>query len=156
MFDGRMWAMLNGFKQFLMRGNVLDLAVGIVMGAAFTAIVNGLLSGIIEPLIAAIFGQPDITNVGNFTINGAYFSIGTFLQAILNFLMIGAGLYFLVITPLKKLQDRAAAAAKRGTGDAAEAKVDPADNPNLDAGTREVALLTEIRAILREELNPHE
>jgi len=129
-----------------MRGNVLDLAVGIVMGAAFTGIVNGLLDGIITPLIAAIFGQPDISYVGNFTINGANFSIGTFLQAILNFLMIGAGLYFLVITPLKKLQERIPAKG--------EAKEDPADNPNVDSGTREVALLTEIRAILREEMHP--
>jgi len=129
-----------------MRGNVLDLAVGIVMGAAFTGIVNGLLDGIITPLIAAIFGQPDISYVGNFTINGAHFSIGTFLQAILNFLMIGAGLYFLVITPLKKLQEH--------IPDRNEPKIDPADNPVNVSGTREVALLTEIRAILREEMHP--
>ena len=130
-----------------MRGNVLDLAVGIVMGAAFTGIVNGLLDGIITPLIAAIFGQPDISYVGNFAINGAHFSVGTFLQAILNFLMIGAGLYFLVITPLTKLQARIPARKD-------EPKVDPADNPNVPAEQREVALLTEIRAILREEMHP--
>ena len=129
-----------------MRGNVLDLAVGIVMGAAFTGIVNGLLDGIITPLIAAIFGQPDISYVGNFTINGAHFSLGTFLQAILNFLMIGAGLYFLVITPLTKLQTR--------INKPNEPKIDPADNPNVPDEKREVALLTEIRAILREEMHP--
>jgi len=140
--------MFSGFKQFLMRGNVLDLAVGIVMGAAFTGIVNGLLDGIITPLIAAIFGQPDISYVGNFTINGAHFSIGTFLQAILNFLMIGAGLYFLVITPLKKLQEHIP------TKENGEPATDPAENPNVPEGTREVALLTEIRAILREEMHP--
>jgi len=132
--------MLKGFKQFLMRGNVIDLAVGIVMGTAFTAIVNGLLSGIIEPLIAAIFGQPDISNVGNFTLNGAHFSIGTFLQSVLNFLMVGAGLYFLVVAPIKKLQAHH------------PSNLDPADNPNLDSGTREVALLTEIRHMMREEM----
>lgn len=137
--------MLKGFKQFLMRGNVIDLAVGIVMGTAFTAIVTGLLNGIIEPLIAAIFGQPDITNVGNFTLNGAHFSIGTFLQAVLNFVMTGAGLYFLVVAPIKRLQEHRSS----------DAEVDPADNPNLDSGTREVALLTEIRHMMREEMGHH-
>jgi large conductance mechanosensitive channel len=154
--------MLNGFKQFLMRGNVIDLAVGIVMGAAFTAIVNGLLDGIMTPLIAAIFGEPDISYVGNFTINGAHFSVGTFLQAVLNFLMVGAGLYFLVILPITKIQNRRTAAeaaakvAADAPSDASNATaVDPADDPKADTGTREVALLTEIRAILREELHPH-
>lgn len=134
-----------------MRGNVLDLAVGIVMGAAFTGIVNGLLDGIITPLIAAIFGQPDISYVGNFTINGAHFSLGSFLQAILNFLMIGAGLYFCVILPVSKLQKRIP--SKNNTKDAEVATEAAADNPNNDSGTREVALLTEIRAILREEIH---
>jgi large conductance mechanosensitive channel len=144
--------MLSGFKQFLMRGNVLDLAVGIVMGAAFTGIVNGLLEGIITPLIAAIFGEPDISYVGNFTINGANFSVGTFLQAILNFLLVGAGLYFFVLTPLKKLQEKIPAKEEVVKD---EPKVDPADNPYESDSTREVSLLTEIRAILREEMHPH-
>jgi len=134
-----------------MRGNVLDLAVGIVMGAAFTGIVNGLLDGIITPLIAAIFGQPDISYVGNFTINGAHFSFGTFLQALLNFLMIGAGLYFLVITPLQKLQDRMTSKKTKKTAE--EVAESEADNPKESDSVREVALLTEIRAILREEMH---
>jgi len=143
---------LSGFKQFLMRGNVLDLAVGIVMGAAFTGIVNGLLEGIITPLIAAIFGEPDISYVGNFTLNGAHFSVGTFLQAILNFLMVGAGLYFFVLTPLKKFQERI---PPKEELEKAQPKIDPADNPYEADSTREVSLLTEIRAILREEIHPH-
>jgi large conductance mechanosensitive channel len=134
----RFGPMLDGFKKFLMRGNVLDLAVGIVMGAAFTGIVNGLLEGIVTPLIAAIFGQPDISYIGNFTINGAYFSIGTFLQAILNFLMIGAGLYFLIIRPLTRLQERIL-----------PKKPEPDPEP-----TEEVTLLTEIRDLMRADTQP--
>ena len=131
--------MLKGFKQFIMRGNVLDLAVGLVMGTAFTAVVNGLLNGIINPMIAAIFGQPDISNVGHFVIRGATFSLGTFLQALLTFLMTAAGLYFLVVLPVAKFQKLH------------PSSIDPADNANLDAGTREVALLSEIRDLLRQD-----
>jgi len=100
--------LLAGFKEFVMRGNVVDLAVGIVIGTAFTAVVNGLLDGIINPLIAAIFGQPDISGVGHFVINEANFSIGLFLNAVLNFLIIAAALYFIVVAPLNHLAARRA------------------------------------------------
>lgn len=100
--------LLAGFKEFVMRGNVVDLAVGIVIGGAFTAVVTGLLDGIINPLIAAIFGQPDISQVLSFTINDAHFSIGVFLNAVLNFLIVAAALYFVVVAPLNHLAERRA------------------------------------------------
>ncbi|SKC38468.1 large conductance mechanosensitive channel protein MscL [Krasilnikoviella flava] len=103
-----MKSLLAGFKEFVMRGNVVDLAVGIVIGGAFTAVVTGLLDGIINPLIAAIFGQPDISEVWSFAINGSTFSIGVFLNAVLNFLIVAAALYFIVVAPLNHLAARRA------------------------------------------------
>ncbi|GAA1988593.1 large-conductance mechanosensitive channel protein MscL [Isoptericola halotolerans] len=124
--------MLAGFKTFVLRGNVIDLAVGLVIGAAFTAVVSGLMDGIITPLIAAIFGEPDITRVGNFTLNGAAFSIGLFLNAVLNFLLVASALYFVIVMPMNKLNER-------------RQRVDDtvAEEPAAD-----LALLTEIRDLL--------
>ena len=65
--------MIDGFKDFVMRGNVVDLAVAVVIGAAFTTVVNALVEGLLNPMIAAVFGQPDLTDVGMFTVNGALF-----------------------------------------------------------------------------------
>jgi len=156
---------LQGFKQFLMRGNVIDLAVGIVMGSAFTAIVNGLVEGIITPLIAAIFGQPDISKVGQFTLNGAAFSVGEFLQAILNFLMIGAALYFIIILPINKLQAhqaarRAAEEAQVTSEGTASSETPSSTEIRLEkdirkAEDREIQLLTEIRHIIKQEIGGH-
>ncbi|HET6684912.1 MAG TPA: MscL family protein [Jiangellaceae bacterium] len=67
---------LKGFRDFITKGNVIDLAVAVVIGAAFIAVVNAVVEGLITPLIAAIFGEPDLNEVGTFTINGAHFSIG--------------------------------------------------------------------------------
>ena len=80
--------MLKGFRDFILRGNVIDLAVAVVIGAAFATIVTALVENIINPLIAAVVGKPNITEVGTFTINGANFSIGAVLQAVLNFLFV--------------------------------------------------------------------
>jgi large conductance mechanosensitive channel len=124
--------MLSGFKAFIMRGNVVDLAVGIVIGSAFTAVVTGLLDGIINPLIAAVFGEPDISGVWSFSVNGSVFSVGVFLNAVLNFLIVAAALYFLVVMPLNKLAER------RAHGQEPEPEEVPED----------VALLTEIRDLL--------
>lgn len=100
--------MLKGFKDFIMRGNVIDLAVAVVIGAAFTLVVNALVNGLINPLIAAIFGQPDLTHVGEFTINGADFSLGLVLDAVVNFLLVAAAVYFVLVMPMNKLKERAA------------------------------------------------
>jgi large conductance mechanosensitive channel len=98
--------MIKGFRDFLMRGNVVDLAVAVVIGAAFGAIVKGLSDGIINPLIAAIFGKPDLNSVGTFTINKADFSIGLVLTPIVNFIIVAAAIYFIVVVPVNKLRSR--------------------------------------------------
>lgn len=94
---------LTGFKDFIVRGNVIDLAVGIVIGAAFSEVVTALVKGFVSPLIAMLFGKPDLNGVFNFTINGAHFSIGLILTALLNFLLIAAALYFCVVLPINHL-----------------------------------------------------
>ncbi|HET7902781.1 MAG TPA: large conductance mechanosensitive channel protein MscL [Candidatus Nanopelagicales bacterium] len=98
--------MLKGFRDFLMRGNVLDLAVAVVIGAAFTAVITALVKGVITPLIAAIFGKPSLDDVWNFTLNGADFSIGIVLTAILNFIIVAAAVYFILIVPVTKARER--------------------------------------------------
>ena len=125
--------MLKGFKEFIMRGNVIDLAVAVVIGAAFGRIVTALVNGLINPLVAAIFGKPDVTGVGKFTINKAEFSLGLVLQEIINFLFVAAAIYFLIVLPLNKLNDR----RKRGM------------EPEAETLTTDQELLTEIRDALR-------
>jgi large conductance mechanosensitive channel len=100
--------MLKDFKAFLMQGNVVELAVAFVIGVAFGNIVKGLLDGIINPLIAAIFGKPDISRVMSFTINHSQFSIGVFLNAILQFVIVATAIFLVVVMPLQKLQERRA------------------------------------------------
>lgn len=95
---------LNGFKEFIMRGNVIDLAVGIVIGAAFASLVDALVRGFIGPLIAAIFGKPSLDSTLILTINDARFLFGAILGELINFLIVAAALYFLVVLPLNKLQ----------------------------------------------------
>ncbi|WP_068203976.1 large conductance mechanosensitive channel protein MscL [Isoptericola dokdonensis] len=128
--------MLDGFKTFIMRGNVIDLAVAVVIGAAFATVVSALTEGILFPLIAAIFGEPDLTKVWAFKINGADFSIGLFLDAVLNFLLVAAALYFCIVFPMNKLAERRA----RGK----EPEPAPVPEPN-------VVLLAEIRDLLAEQ-----
>ena len=98
--------MFKGFREFIMRGNVIDLAVAVVIGAAFAKVIDALVTGIINPLIAAIFGKPSLNDVGNFTINNANFSIGVLLTALVNFLLVAAAVYFVLIVPVNKLRER--------------------------------------------------
>ena len=93
------------FKQFLLRGNVVDLAVGVVMGAAFGAIVNSLVGDMITPLIAAIVGNNDFSEL-YFTINGSRFAYGTFINALVSFLTIGTAIFFFVVKPVNALLAR--------------------------------------------------
>jgi large conductance mechanosensitive channel len=123
---------LKGFRDFILRGNVIDLAVAVVLGAAFGAIVTALVNNIINPLIAAIVGAPDISQVGTFTINGAAFSIGAVLQAILNFIFVAAAVYFVLVAPMNKLM----ALRKQG------------EEPAPEAPSEEILLLTQIRDLL--------
>ena len=96
---------MNGFKQFMMRGNVVDLAVAVVMGAAFGAVVTALVKDLITPLIAAIFGKPDFSNI-LFTVNGSKFLVGDFINALVAFILIGAAVYFAVVLPMNALMAR--------------------------------------------------
>ena len=100
--------MIKGFRDFLMRGNVVDLAVAVVIGAAFGAVIKAFTDGLLNPLIAAIFGKPDLSSVGTFTINGAVFSIGLVLTALINFVIIAAAIYFFVIVPINAIKARGA------------------------------------------------
>jgi large conductance mechanosensitive channel len=99
--------MLQGFKQFILRGNVLDLAVAVVIGAAFGAVVTSFVTNIITPLIAAIFGKPDFSAL-TLTINGAVISYGTFLNALIAFLLVAAAVYFFMVAPMNAWKARAA------------------------------------------------
>jgi large conductance mechanosensitive channel len=93
------------FRQFILRGNVVDLAVGIVIGAAFTGVVQGLVTDMINPLVAAVFGQPSFTKL-HFTLNKAIFNYGDFITKIITLVIIAATVFFLVMKPLNVLIDR--------------------------------------------------
>ena len=131
--------MLQDLKKFLMRGNVVDLAVAVVIGVAFQAVVTAFVDNIINPIIAAIFGEPDISDVLAFTLRESdagdtVLRLGSFLQAVLDFLIIGCAL-FLVVQAFTKLQDR----RRRGE--------DPEDESPTPSD--EAVLLAEIRDLLR-------
>ncbi|HEU5100310.1 MAG TPA: large conductance mechanosensitive channel protein MscL [Roseiflexaceae bacterium] len=96
---------LGGFKKFLLRGNVVDLAVGIVIGAAFTGIVQALVENVITPIIGIFGGTPDVSN-WSFTIRGQQIQYGSVFNALISFLLIAAVVYFLVVLPVNKLMDR--------------------------------------------------
>ena len=97
--------MLKGFKNFLMRGNVVDLAVAVVIGLAFGALVNALVKDLITPLIAAVGGKPDFSAIV-FKVNGSKFLPGDFLNALIAFLMVATAIYFFVVTPMNALMAR--------------------------------------------------
>ena len=97
--------MLGEFKQFLLRGNVVDLAVAVVIGAAFGAVVTSLVENIITPIIAAIGGQSDFSEL-DFTINESRFAYGAFINSVIAFLIIAAVVFFLVVKPMNALLTR--------------------------------------------------
>jgi len=97
---------MSGFKQFLLRGNVVDMAVGIVVGAAFGTVVSSFVKDLLTPLIAAIVKQPNFSAIA-FEINGSKFLIGDFVNAIVSFLIIAAAVYFAVVLPINTLVARA-------------------------------------------------
>ena len=123
--------MLRGFKDFIMRGNVVDLAVGIVIGAAFTSLVEQFTASFLKPLIGAVGGHEGQTGA-SFKLNGQVFDAGAFLNAIVTFLLTAAALYFLVVFPMNKLAER----RRRG------------QEPPPKAPSEEVMLLTDIRDAL--------
>jgi large conductance mechanosensitive channel len=124
--------MLKEFKEFLMRGNLVDLAVAVVIGTAFGAVIAALVADIITPIIAAIGGKPDFAAL-SFTINGSRFAYGHFLNAVLTFVIVAAAVFFVVIKPMNAL----AARAKR------DSEAAPA------APSEDILLLREIRDSLK-------
>lgn len=96
---------MKDFKQFLLRGNVVDLAVGVMMGAAFGAVVTALTKDLLTPLIAAIFGSPDFSQL-QFTINSSKFLVGDFVNAIISFVLIAFTVFFFVVKPVNYLISR--------------------------------------------------
>lgn len=121
--------MLKGFKEFIMRGNVIDLAVAFVIGLAFAPIVTKIVEGLITPLISRIFGQPNLDSVGNIDIGkDAVLAFGPVFTAILNFLAVAAAVYFLIVVPMNKFKKPAV---------------------EEESGPTEIELLTEIRDALK-------
>ncbi|ROO52979.1 large conductance mechanosensitive channel [Micromonospora sp. Llam0] len=127
--------MINGFKNFILRGNVVDLAVGIVIGAAFTAVVTQLTKSFLEPFIrllsVLLTGEEGIGGVG-FTYRGVVFDWPAFVNAVITFVLTAAALYFLVVMPMNRLAER----RRRG------------EEPPPAAPSEEIKLLTEIRDAL--------
>ncbi|WP_370439727.1 large conductance mechanosensitive channel protein MscL [Kineococcus halophytocola] len=124
--------MVNGFRDFVLRGNVIDLAVAVVIGAAFTRIITSIVDNLITPLIAAIGGAPNTDRLWEVELNGATFGFGAVIGAVINFLIVAAVVYFVIVTPVNRLL------ALRKKGEVAAPK----------APTEDVVLLTEIRDLL--------
>jgi large conductance mechanosensitive channel len=120
--------LLKEFRDFIMRGNVVDLAVAVVLGAAFGAVVAAFVKNLLTPLIAAIFGEPDFSQL-TFTVNGSVFRYGAFINAVITFVLVALAVYFLVVRPYNAYRERK--------------KVEEPGEP-----TDEVKLLTEIRDLL--------
>jgi large conductance mechanosensitive channel len=99
--------MFKGFRQFIMRGNVIDLAVAVVIGSAFGSVVTSFVTQILTPLIAAIVGKPDFSAL-TFTVNGAVVAYGVFLNALISFLLVAAAVYFFMVAPMNAWRARAA------------------------------------------------
>ena len=124
--------MMKEFREFLLRGNVVDLAVAVVIGAAFGVVVTSIVEDLLTPLIAALVGEPDFSQL-SFTINGSVFRYGEFLNAVFSFLTIAAAVFFLVIKPVNTLM----------------ARLKAGEEPEPDALPADVVLLSEIRDLLK-------
>ncbi len=97
--------LLTGFKKFLLRGNVVDLAVAVVIGTAFAAVVKALVADLLTPIIALIFGKPNFGGL-SFTVNSSHFLYGDFINNLITFVSIAAAVYFFVVAPVTKLMER--------------------------------------------------
>lgn len=96
--------MIKGFREFILRGNIVDLAVAFVIGVAFAAVVKSLVKDIIMPIIAAIVGKPDFSGL-TFTIGKGVFTYGSFINAVVSFVLIAAAVYFMIVMPMNKLAE---------------------------------------------------
>jgi large conductance mechanosensitive channel len=126
--------MIKGFREFILRGNVVDLAIAVVIGTAFTALVKAFVADILTPIVGAIIGQPNFATL-TFTINKSHFLYGDLINAAITFLAVAAAVYFFVVAPLN------AVAARRARGKPTPPEELPAD----------IALLTEIRDLLAKQ-----
>lgn len=97
-----MFKLFEGFKSFILRGNAVDLAVGVVIGAAFNSVVQAIVKDLLTPIIAAIAKKPDFSSL-SFTINGSNFLYGDFINNLISFLLVAAAVYFFVVLPINKL-----------------------------------------------------
>ena len=125
--------MLKEFRDFILRGNVVELAVAVIIGAAFGAVVTAFSSSFVTPLIALVGGKPDFGSLA-FAISGTEFPYGLFLNALIAFLIIAAIVFFLVVRPMNRMM----------------ARIQRTDEPGSDAPSEDVVLLTEIRDLLRD------
>ena len=126
--------MIKGFKDFLLRGNVVDLAVAVVIGAAFGAVVTAFATDFIGGIIGAIGGSPNFDEAG-FEANDSKIIVGSTINALINFVIVAAAVYFFVVVPVNKLMER----RKRG------------EEPEVAAPSEDIVLLQEIRDLLRDQ-----
>ena len=133
--------MLRGFKEFIMRGNVVDLAVAVVIGTAFGAVVTALVKDLITPIVAAIIGKPDFSHL-TFTIHKSKFAYGDFINAALQFVLVAAAIYLFVVIPIKTLTEMQA--RRRAAGE-------PENVASISSD--EAILLREIRDLLSAQRN---
>ena len=131
--------MLKGFKDFISRGNVVELAVGVIIGAAFKNIVDALVDGIINPLIAAVIGKPDFSDAFILTLNGSDVKFGLLITAVINFILMAFAIYFCIVVPMNALN----------------ARRQKAEEPAEEEASDEVKLLTEIRDALAQGTPRH-
>jgi large conductance mechanosensitive channel len=124
--------MLKEFRAFMLRGNIIELAVAVVIGAAFGALVTSLVANLLTPIVAAVIGKPDFSNL-TFAINGSVFHYGSFLNALIAFVSIAAAIFFFVVRPVDAIQRRMGI-----------------EKPQ-DGRSDEATLLEEIRDILKEQ-----
>ncbi|WP_223691313.1 large conductance mechanosensitive channel protein MscL [Leifsonia poae] len=133
--------MIKGFKEFILRGNVIDLAVAVVIGAAFTAVVNAIVNGVFNPLISAIFQADSLDTSLVVTIGKAQITFGAVLGAVIQFLIVAVVVYFVFVYPINIAKERAQRLRDKGV-------VEP------DAPVTDIDLLTEIRDLLRSQQEP--
>lgn len=131
--------MLKGFKEFISRGNVVELAVGVIIGAAFKNIIDALVDGIINPLIAAVIGKPDFSDAFILTLNGTDVKFGLLITAVINFILMAFAIYFCIVVPMNALNARRKKAEELAEEEASD----------------EVKLLTEIRDALAQGTPRH-
>jgi large conductance mechanosensitive channel len=140
---GKVANVLKGFKDFIARGNVVDLSVGVIIGAAFTGVVNAVVTDLLNPLIAGIFGQPDFSKMFILKLGSGdaapQIMFGSLITAIINFLIVAVAIYFFIVVPINKLKE---------LGTKPE---DAEEDAEAAAEETQVELLSEIRDLLKDK-----